>query len=90
MAQNNLAVLPHPQFPQVTQLIDIVDQIFRARHLSFVEVDPRAPLAQNDDERCPSMSLLRPECRCLLLAGHVKLGFLYCQFNAGAETEAAR
>lgn len=45
------------------------------------ELSPDAPRATSNADRCPTISLARPDYRCILRKGHVEEGFMYCQFS---------
>lgn len=45
------------------------------------ELSPDAPRATSNADRCPTISLARPDHRCILRKGHVEEGFMYCQFS---------
>lgn len=69
-------------------LLELVERAEQwAKHIDMRELSPDAPRYTGND-RCPTRSMARPDHRCVLQAGHVNKGFLYCQFSAedkGAE-----
>lgn len=83
------SALPHSAPAQYTgnqifalnAVVDNVLDLSRRARLDMRELSPDAPRATSQQDRCPHHSYLRPTCRCILQAGHAKLGFVYCQFR---------
>lgn len=59
----------------------ISDLVRTVDSLDMRELSPDAPRYTSAEGRCRTQSCVRPDHRCILQAGHVKRGFISCQFS---------
>lgn len=60
----------------------LVSDLVRAvNSVDMRELSPDAPRYTSAEDRCRTQSCVRPDHRCILQAGHVKRGFISCQFS---------